>query len=582
MIFSEVSQYFFKISQESSRLIITELLSDLLSKVSPHEARHISYLALGTLEPIYKSNQFNFAEKSIFKVLAKLSNKTDQEFKLIVKQTGDIGLAIMNLDINSNNLNLSIENVYDRLLEIQTVGGTGSQEIKADLLHKLLSEVDILSAQFIVKIILDNMRLGFSDMTFIDALSWMLSGNKSNRLEIERAYNVCADLGLISLILKQEGMQGIKDMKPTIGIPIRPAAAERLESTKAVIDKIGPCIAQPKLDGFRLQVHIDKTKLEPELAFYSRNLINMSDIFPDIRDSIVNLPVTTLIVEGEAIAYNEETQTVLPFQETIKRKRKHGVEEAAQSVPLRFYIFDILYLDGDTLIDLTHSERRYLLEKILKNFKSSSIFLLEEKKCDNSQELDIYLNEQIAQGLEGIVVKKLDGKYIPGKRNFNWIKLKRHQATMSTLGKEHESKILDTLDCVILGYYYGQGKRVNFGIGAILVGVYNKAQDKFETIAKIGTGLTDQEWIDIKSKCDQKVSLEQPHNVICSPELAPDIWVNPDIVILILADEITQSSMHSSGYSLRFPRFMGYALDKSEEQTTTVFEVSELYKLQYK
>lgn len=582
MIFSDLSKYFQKISLESSRLVITELLADLLSKVTPHEARHISYLALGTLEPVYKSKQFNFAEKSIFKVLAKLSNKMEHDVKTIVKQTGDFGLAIEQMGIYSTDVSLTIEQVYDKLIEIQNVSGIGSQEVKADLVLRLLSSVDILSAQFIVKIILDNMRLGFSDMTFIDALSWMLTGDKSNRTEIEKAYNVCADLGLITLILKQEGIEGIKNSQPTIGVPIRPAAAERLEGTQAVIEKIGPCVVQPKLDGFRLQVHINKINLEPELQFYSRNLVNMSDVFPDIRDSIVKLPVTTLIVEGEAIAYDEETQTLLPFQETIKRKRKHGVEEVAQEIPLRLYVFDILYLDGKSLIDLTHEQRRAILKNLFANFKSNSIFLLEEKICNNTQELDLYLNDQIAQGLEGVIAKKPNGIYQPGKRNFNWIKLKRHQATMSTLGSEHESKILDTIDCVILGYYYGQGKRASFGIGAILVGVYNKELDKYETIAKIGTGLTDQEWLEIKSRADHKISATQPHNIICAPELVPDVWVNPDIVVLILADEITKSSLHSSKYSLRFPRFMGYAIDKSAEQATTVFEISELYNLQYK
>ena len=168
--------------------------------------------------------------------------------------------------------------------------------------------------------------------------------------------------------------------------------------------------------------------------------------------------------------------------------------------------------------------------------------------------------------------------YQPGKRNFNWIKLKRQQS----------GELADTIDAVVLGYYAGKGKRAAFGIGAFLVGVYNSKTDMYETLAKVGTGLTDKEWVDLKKRCDVLAVPTKPASIICNKDLAPDVWVEPGIVAVILADEITKSPMHTagktetiSGLALRFPRFMGYALDKKPEQATSVEETRRLFELQY-
>jgi len=236
-------------------------------------------------------------------------------------------------------------------------------------------------------------------------------------------------------------------------------------------------------------------------------------------------------------------------------------------------------LNGKSVMALPHEERRALLEKLFKKYPSAAIQVIEERKCANVAQLTDYFNEQITQGLEGLVVKRPDGPYQPGKRNFNWIKLKRHE----------EGHLRDTIDTVVLGYYAGKGKRASFGIGALLVGVYNDKKDRYESVAKIGTGLSDDEWVELKGKCDKEKVQEQAHNVICAPELKPDVWVNPKIVVIILADEITQSPLHaagrteeSAGLALRFPRFMGYSLDKLPTQATTVHELRELFELQYK
>ncbi len=578
MTFEKLAQALLEIGKEASRNKMTELLADLLSHATAQETQIISYFALGTLRAPYQGNQFNFAEKSMIKVVASLTGHSVAEYTDLVNRYGDIGEVVQQTAWPFQPHKISVLEVHKALEQLQAISGTGSQEEKASVLANLLKEMDALSASFVIRIVLGTMRLGFSDMTLIDALSWMVTHDKSLKAPLENGYNICADIGLIAYMLKEQGIDAVKHLKPTLGIPIRPAAAERAANPAAIIERLGSCVAQPKLDGFRLQIHIDKSKPKPDIWFYSRNLQDMSAMFPDLLEALNALDVQSVIFEGEAIVYDEATHSFMRFQETVKRKRKHGIEEMAESLPLRLFLFDILYLNGESVMGKTHEERRALLEKLFKNYPNDTIQVIEERRCATTAELTDYFNEQITHGLEGLVVKRPDAVYQPGKRNFNWIKLKRHQ----------EGHLADTIDAVVVGYYAGRGKRASFGIGAFLVAVFNEKKDRFESVAKIGTGLTDIEWAELKARCDREAVLEQPHNVICAPELKPDVWVNPSIVVIVLADEITQSPMHaagrtetSTGLALRFPRFMGYSIDKLPTQATTVEELKELYRLQF-
>ncbi len=582
MKFIAVAKVFEKIEAESSRLAITELLADLLKSAQPDDAAFIAYMSLGYLNPIYIGTQFNFAEKSIINTLATLLHSSALAIKNQEKLVGDLGLVVATGTWEQTGHELSVQEVNKALHAIHDSEGLGSTEIKSEKLLQLLSALDPISAKYVIRIILGKLRLGFSDMTLLDAFSWMMQGNKSLRPELEHAYNITVDIGLIIKTLKEEGIEGIKKIHIIPGIPIRPAAAERLSDAAAIVKKLGPCVAQPKLDGFRVQVHVFHEAGKKMVKFFSRNLHNMSDMFPELAHEAYSLSVENIVMEGEAIAYNQETHEFLPFQETVKRKRKYDIEEVAAEVPLKLYIFDLLYLNNISYLNKTHEERRDALLSLFaqqhhKNL--NTIAVIDEKNISSALELQTYFNQNISQGLEGVVVKKPDAPYVPGKRNFNWVKLKR----------EEGGHLDDTIDCVILGYYSGHGKRATFGIGAFLVGVFNPEKDLFQTIAKIGTGLSDQAWIDLKKMCDELVMHEQPKNVECAKELVPDVWVTPELVCAIRADEITLSPLHKAGatseklgYALRFPRIMAFRPDKSAAEATTVNEVEELYELQFK
>lgn len=577
MKFQEVSSVFSAIAATSSRTEITELLASLLKKASAEEARSISYLSLGMLRPPYEGTQFSLADRSMKKILADLLDLSEEKVTALVRKTGDIGEVLTQQATWHVHTHLTVREVFDALEELEHISGKGSQEERAQEFSKLLKKLEPEGAGLVLRIVLGKLRLGFSDMTLIDALSWMLTGDKSLHQKIEHAYNMCADIGHIAYLLKKHEMKAFEQVDIVVGIPIRPALAERLPTAQAIIEKIGHCVAQPKLDGFRLQVHIDNRGNKRKILFFSRNLQNMSAMFPELVEALNDFPATTCILEGEAILYDEATKSFAPFQETVKRKRKHNVDEMAKEFPLRLFAFDLLYLDGQSLLNEEHETRRHKLVTLIKKLGSDAIQVDAERPITTAKELEDYFLEEVSAGLEGLVVKRPHAHYQPGKRNFNWIKLKR---------QEH-GDLEDTLDTVILGYYAGRGKRARFGIGAFLVGVYNKKQDRFETVAKVGSGLTDIEWHELKKNCDALAVKHQPHNIACSKDLAPDVWVEPSIVVMIRADEITRSPVHTAGqtkdepgFALRFPRMMGYRSDKSATETTTTKELLELFEHQ--
>jgi len=563
----------------ASRNEMTKKLAELFGKVTPKEGKYVSYFLLGELEPPYIGTQFSIAEKTMIVAIATYFNVEDEEIKKEVKKQGDISKIMRQDGWHKKMPTKSIEHIYKDLVELENISGLGSQQEKIDFLLKIFDEITVLEAKYIIRIILGKLRLGFSDMTILDALSWYLVQDKSQKKELEVAYNVCVDIGFIVQTVLEKGIEGIKKIDIIIGIPIRPAAAERLKNADEIFEKLGPCVAQPKIDGFRLQVHFDKEK--NILRFFSRHLVDMSNIFPDLVSSIKQLDCTSIICEGEAIGYNATADEFLHFQETVKRKRKHGIEEAQEEHPLKLFLFDLLYCDGKSYLNEGHEDRRKKLEKISDHLKKEArVQCIQEYKIYSADQLEDLFLLQLEHGLEGLVVKRPNAVYQAGKRNFNWIKLKR---------THEDSSLSDTIDVVIIGYYFGRGKRAQFGIGALLAAVYNEKKDMFETIAKIGTGLKDEEFIETKKKLDVCKMNEKPHNVICDKSLTPDVWIEPKIVCEIYADEVTRSPIHAAGktentngYALRFPRFLKYRDDKGATESTTVKEIEEMYKDQKK
>jgi DNA ligase-1 len=571
MKFSELAKYFDRLEDTSSRNELVKILAELYRAVSPHEIGPVTYLIQGRLAPFFDPTEIGMGEKYVIQAVAS-AYKTDREdVAKLYSKLGDLGLVAETLARKAKNKNLSVEDVYGSLLKIANTRGAGSVENKLSQLADLLDALDPTSSKHLVRIPVGKMRLGIGSPTVMDALSFAKAGDKSLRKVLQGAYEKTSDLGLIAGTFWGKGEKGVAELKIMIGKPVLPQLAERLPNPETVIQKLGYIGVQPKYDGFRVQIH----KNHDEVSIYSRNLENMSLMFPELTKAAKELNVETVILDGEAIAYNPETDQYLPFQETTKRRRKHGIEELAEALPLKAFVFDILYENGKPLTDLPYERRLGIADRVVDG--SETLLKAPLIKTDSVEVLTRQLMENISNGLEGVMVKRLDSVYQAGGRNFNWVKLKRH--TTGELG--------DTVDLVLLGYYFGKGKRTAFGAGGLLAGVYDSNKDEFVTITKIGTGLSDDEWREIHRRGDELQVGHKPARV--NSILVPSVWIRPEIVVEVMADEITKSPVHTAGktddnpgYALRFPRIVSFRdKDKRAEDATTVKEIVTMYKQQY-
>lgn len=593
MLFKTLAEYLQKLEQISSRNEITVILAELYSKASAAEIGKLSYLLQGRVAPLFTAIEFGLADKMMIRSIAGGLGFEVEVVTKEFKESGDLGDTVVNIKNKISNIKntykkLNILEVYDVLYKTATSGGDKSQERKISLLGKLIREADLFSAKYIVRIPLGKLRLGFSDMTVLDSLSWMLSASKKLRPEIERAYNVRPDLGFISTVLKEKGIDGLYAVRPAVGTPILMARAERMTNGEDIILKIGQCAIEPKYDGFRLQVHYQKST-KPFVKLFTRNLEDATGMYPDVAEGIVKqIKADEAILEGEAIGINLETGEYLPFQETVQRKRKYDIEVKAKEIPLTLFAFDCLYLDGQSLISKPYTARREKLSGLFK--PGDTIRVAEETVTDDPKKVEEIFNDAITRGLEGIMAKKLEGTYRAGARDFNWIKYKRSYST----------KLSDTIDTLVMGFDYGQGKRQDFGIGDFLIGVYDDTNEKFVTVAKIGTGLTDEEWKTLKTRISKLKSKDKPGEYMVDKMMGCDGWVKPEIVVEIRADEITRSPVHTAGrimgpsksgkaeevktagLALRFPRLERFRSDKRPEDCTNLKELEKMYKEQGK
>ena len=596
MTFSELSKYFEKLEATSSRLALIDILSDLFKHSSKDEIDKIIYLTQGRIAPFFEPTEIGMAEKNVAGAVAtSLGIKREGVLNLYTK-LGDMGKAVEQMfskrhsgkpkahpesdsgqdgyQTVTRQARMTVSDVFEILIKIAKTSGEGTVEKRQTLLSDLLRKMDSLSAKFLVRIPLGNLRLGIGDPTILDGLAKAKLGDKSKRKFLEGAYNRTSDLGLIAKTLWTEGLPTVEKLKVAVGKPIRSERCERLPNVTKVFEKMDAPVgaslrgvhATPKFDGFRVQIHKDHEKV----SMFSRNLENMTHMFPElIEGTLKQVKAKTAILDTEALAYNPESEEFLPFQETTKRRRKHDITEMAQSLPLKAFVFDMLYKDGESLIDKPLKER----SEILKETISGDDILIPAPGIivDDPQKLQILLDDSITKGLEGVVVKRLDSKYEAGARNFNWVKLKRHS----------DGELQDTIDCVVLGYIFGKGKRTAFGAGALLVGVYDDVKDEFVTVSRIGTGLTDEEWREIHKRADKIKVDHKPARV--NSVITPSVWIKPEIVIEILADEITISPIHTARYALRFPRLVSFrGSDKRAEDATSVKELVEMYKQQGK
>ena len=584
MQFSKLALYFQKLEETPSRIEMTKILVSLFQEAGKEEIGEICYLLQGRVAPLYEATEFGVADKLMMRAIAKAFDVEEKEVMDEFKKKGDLGSAaqeIKNRTHVTNKTHETIKEIFQSLQSVTQFGGDGSQEKKVQILSDLIISLDPLAVRYVVRIPLGKLRLGFSDMTILDAFSWMLAGDKSLHTKLEDAYNVRPDMAYIARQLKEHGMRGIEHVSAIVGAPILASLCARLPDAVEMIKKMGEVDVEPKYDGVRTQIHWKKHGQKGKPAFvprqdwdygeakwvqsFSRNLENTTAMYPELDHILHQIDGNEVILDSEAIGYDVKTDRLIPFQETMTRKRKHNIEHVSNAIPLRFFVFDILYKDGKDLMRTPLSERRKILEQTIK--KGDVLSVSPHIVTSDVDVLRKYHDEQIKKGLEGVVVKKWESPYEPGRKGFHWVKFKEED------GKT--GKLSDTIDCVVMGYYKGEGKRAGFGIGAFLVGV--KKGEYIVSLTKIGTGVSDELWKELKTDFTHQSSSVRPKEYEeVDKTLEPDVWIDPMIVVEIAADDITISPIHGAHYALRFPRLVRIRKDKGPKEATTVTEIEDM------
>ncbi len=577
MNFSVLAGAMSKLEATSSRNAMVGIIAQLFSSLPPADVKLSVYLLQGRIAPSFKGIDVGLGERLVEEAVCKATGYSKKQVEKLYLKMGDLGTVAEELCAKKKQTSLftqklTIKKVYDTFYKIAVASGHGSQDLKISLLAELINNASPVEARYIARFPIGRLRLGIGDPTVLDALSFMRKGDKSDREYIEHAYNLLSDLGLIAFKYCKNPAS-LKDIGVQVFTPVRSALAERLPSAEEIIEKLGPCLVEAKYDGFRLQCH----KKDGKVEIFSRRMERMTDMLPEIVNAIKNeLKCEEAIFEGEALAYNENTGEFYPFQQTITRKRKHGVQKKAAEMPLKLFAFDILYLDGENLMGLPLRKRREALESLISKSNSGVMRISEGYIVKTACQIEQHFNDFISRGLEGLMAKDLNAPYIAGARKFAWIKLKR----------SYKGELSDTIDIAIVGYYAGKGSRAKFGFGGVLGAVYDSHDDMFRTIAKVGSGFSEEQMQSLR-RILSKIKVKSPNPRVDSI-IKPTYWVEPRYVITVKADEITKSPLHTCGkvgdepgYALRFPRMVGEMReDKRPEDATTVDEIIDMYKSQ--
>ncbi len=580
MEFSIIAEIFERMESTTKRIELTNLLVELLKKTPKKIIPNAVYLLQGIIRPNFEGVELGVAEKLAIRAISKSSGLSIKKIEEDYKKCGDLGLTASNiLKLKTQTTftaeKITLERVYETLFRIAKLGGKGSQDLKMKYISSLLNDATPLEAKFVLKILLGTLRLGIAENTIMDALAIAFTGKKENREQIENAYNVSSDLGKVSLLIATDGIDEIKKFKISLFSPIRPMLADRVKSEKEAIKKMPERFAaEYKLDGERVQIH----KQANEVVLFSRRLENITQYYPDIVENVKkSLSVNEGVFEAEIVPVNENTGEFLPFQELMHRRRKYKLEKAISQYPITVNFFDVLYFDKKDCLNLEYSERRKILEKLVN--EDDFLKLVPMLLVKNENEIEDFLENSINSGCEGLMLKTLDAPYRAGARGSNWLKLKR----------EYRNELGDSLDLIVIGGYFGRGRRTGL-YGTLLLGTYNPDKDNFPSVCKVGTGFTDESLDQLYQILSNKITLKKNSRVVS--EMEADVWFEPELVLEIVASEITLSPIHKtglnlirkgSGFALRFPKFTGkIRYEKAVEDASTDEEVLTLYKGQSK
>jgi DNA ligase 1 len=579
--FSPIAEIFEDMHKTNSRLVLIDHLVTLFKRTPFITIQKIIYLLQGKLSPAYEGVELGLGEKLTIKAIAESSGISVKEVAEKFGSVGDLGETAKEIAKNKYQQTLirekiTIERIYSTFEKIAKTTGSQSQLIKLRLISSLLNDATPLESKYIIKFLLGTLRLGIAEYSIIDALAIAYTGNKNNRKKIEETYNVYTDLGTIAEILCKRNLEGLNQLQITPLKPIRPMLAERiLDPTEGLKKADGKIAFEYKLDGERVQIHKD----DSEVQLFSRSLEKITKHYPDIVASIKKFSIQNCILEAEIVPLDLETKRIQPFQELMHRKRKYNIENVIIKYPVKVFLFDILYLEGKDLTEYEYTKRRAILESTAKKNRNNSIEVVKQIVSSKLKDIEIFFLKAKDDGCEGLMLKQLNSKYRAGAREFLWMKLK----------KEYDNTLGDSFDLTVIGALLGRGKRTGY-YGALLLAIYDKNSDTFQSICKVGTGFSDRDLELIYNELKNYVVEKKYYNV--NSNLKMDIWFTPKLVLEVIASEITLSPLHTAAYglvqknfglALRFPKYSGrIRVDKKPEDSTNTSELIQLFNRQVK
>jgi DNA ligase 1 len=572
-----VAEAYRDLEQASGRLMLIDRLAALLAETPQELLPTVCYLCQGLVAPEFAGVDLGLAEKLALRAVGTATGVEPEEVVATLREAGDLGQAAEQLlatTAEDRKPRLQVDAVVDTLHEIASAEGPGSQGRKLDLLAGLLALATPLEARYLLRLVTGNLRLGIGTPTILDALAQVYAGSRKNRPVLERAYNICCDLGLVAETLAAGGLAAVEDLRVRPGNPVRAMLAQRLSEAGEILARLGgQCMAEYKYDGMRLQAH--RTP-DGQIELFTRRQERVSSQFPDVLELLqTGLGPREAILEGEVVAYDAAAGELRPFQEVMFRRRKHGIAEAARDVPVGLFCFELLYADGEDFTELPYLDRRARLAEAVT--LSDRLRLTTALEVATETALEAAFEQAVADGSEGLVCKSIapNAIYQAGARGWLWIKLKR----------DYRTELADTVDLVVVGAYAGRGRRRGT-YGAVLLAAYDPETELYQTVGKCGTGFSDAELAALPGRLAGHIRTERPARI--DSRVTADVWFEPSQVVEVLSAELTVSPNHTAGWgqlkedaglSMRFPRFTGrWRDDKEPQDATTTQQLVELYR----
>ncbi|KAL1951900.1 hypothetical protein VTO73DRAFT_1049 [Trametes versicolor] len=607
--YAALAKVFALIEATTKRLEKTALLTSFLLLVIRRRAQGDSqsllqavYLCINRLCPDYVGIELGIGESLLIKAISESTGRSLSVVKADLKKEGDLGLVAMNSKNSQKTLfkpkPLTLPTVFKNLKEIALSSGHSSQNKKVSIITKLMASCQGQEAKYIIRSLEGKLRIGNAERTVLVALAHAavlaeqeISNKRSSaeklasRLEesasiIKQVYSELPNYDLVIPALLDVGVDRLIEVcKLTPGVPLKPMLAKPTKAIGEVLDKFEgkKFTCEYKYDGERAQVH----KLEDgSIAVFSRNSEDMSKKYPDLMaqlPSCIKEGTKTFVFDAEAVAIDKDTGKLMPFQELSRRKRK-DVKVEDIKVRVCLFAFDLLYLNGEPLLQKDFGTRRGLLQEHFQPVDGEFQFA-KSSDCDTTDEIQTFLEESVKDGCEGLMVKMLEGElshYQPSRRTVNWLKLK----------KDYLAGVGDSLDLVVVGAYYGKGKRTNV-YGAFLLACYDADSEEYQTICKIGTGFSD-EALQAHAATLKPLEMTTPRGDVKVGGAKPDVWLEPKVVWEVLTADLSLSPIYTAaqglveerGISLRFPRFIRIREDKAADDATGPEQIAEMYQRQ--